>query len=179
MFPVYGGKCLSRKAVHNCVKKFSQSLSKFANDARPGADVAETTVRRHSFCGWPISWLFLVCSSFRDQVSRPYGTTAKVIDFYILIFKFFHRSPEDRTFWAEWHKALTEFSRLLISSWINFDLYTVVPKYLNCAIFSKNLVTIFMLRFCPAFLWRNSKILRSIWPLLGKGLVNTSPNLRY
>jgi hypothetical protein len=24
MFPVYGGKCLSRKAVHNWVKKFSQ-----------------------------------------------------------------------------------------------------------------------------------------------------------
>jgi hypothetical protein len=24
MFPVYGGKCLSRKAVHNWVEKFSQ-----------------------------------------------------------------------------------------------------------------------------------------------------------
>jgi hypothetical protein len=22
VFPVYGGKCLSRKAVHNCVEKF-------------------------------------------------------------------------------------------------------------------------------------------------------------
>jgi hypothetical protein len=43
MFPVYGGNCLSRKAVHNCVEKFSQSLSKFANDARAVADVAETT----------------------------------------------------------------------------------------------------------------------------------------
>jgi hypothetical protein len=40
-FLVYGGKCLSRKAVHNWVKKFSQGRSKAANDARPGADVAE------------------------------------------------------------------------------------------------------------------------------------------
>jgi hypothetical protein len=35
MFPVYGGKCLSRKAVHNWVEKFSQGLSKVADDARP------------------------------------------------------------------------------------------------------------------------------------------------
>jgi hypothetical protein len=28
MFPVYGGKCLSHKAVHNWVKKFSQGRSK-------------------------------------------------------------------------------------------------------------------------------------------------------
>jgi hypothetical protein len=27
MFPVYGGKCLSQKAVHNCVKKFSRGRS--------------------------------------------------------------------------------------------------------------------------------------------------------
>jgi hypothetical protein len=32
MFPVYGGKCLSRKAVHNWVEKFSQGRSKSAND---------------------------------------------------------------------------------------------------------------------------------------------------
>jgi hypothetical protein len=29
MFPVYGGNCLSCKAVHNWVKKFSQGRSKF------------------------------------------------------------------------------------------------------------------------------------------------------
>jgi hypothetical protein len=33
MFPVYGGKCLSRKAVHNWVEKFSQGRSKVAGDA--------------------------------------------------------------------------------------------------------------------------------------------------
>jgi hypothetical protein len=37
MFPVYGGKCLSRIAVHNWVDKFSQGGSKVA--------VVETEVR--------------------------------------------------------------------------------------------------------------------------------------
>jgi hypothetical protein len=45
MFLVYSGKCLSRKAIHNWVKKFSQGRSKVAADARPGAEVAETTVK--------------------------------------------------------------------------------------------------------------------------------------
>jgi hypothetical protein len=38
MFPVYGGKCLSRKAVHSWVEKF-QECSKVANDARIDAEV--------------------------------------------------------------------------------------------------------------------------------------------
>jgi hypothetical protein len=44
-FPVYGGTCLSRKAFHNWVEKFSQGRSKVADDARQGAVVAETTVK--------------------------------------------------------------------------------------------------------------------------------------
>jgi hypothetical protein len=36
MFPVYGGKCLLGRVVHNWVKKFSQERSKFADDARLG-----------------------------------------------------------------------------------------------------------------------------------------------
>jgi hypothetical protein len=34
MFPVYGGKCVTRKAVHNWVEKFYQGRSKVADDAR-------------------------------------------------------------------------------------------------------------------------------------------------
>jgi hypothetical protein len=34
IFPVYGGKCLSHKAVHNWVEKFSQGRSKVADDTR-------------------------------------------------------------------------------------------------------------------------------------------------
>jgi hypothetical protein len=33
MFPVYGGKCWSRKAVKNWVEKFSQGRSKIVDDA--------------------------------------------------------------------------------------------------------------------------------------------------
>jgi glutamine synthetase type III len=46
IFRIYDGKCLSRKAVHKWVEIFRQGRSKVANDARLGAEVAETTVRR-------------------------------------------------------------------------------------------------------------------------------------
>jgi hypothetical protein len=52
MFPVYGGKCLSRKEVHKWVEKFSQGRSKNADDARPAAEVAEITVERLLCCGF-------------------------------------------------------------------------------------------------------------------------------
>jgi hypothetical protein len=52
MFPVNGGKCLSCKAVHNWVEKFSQGRSKFADGARPGAEVTETRVKRLLCCGF-------------------------------------------------------------------------------------------------------------------------------
>jgi hypothetical protein len=43
MFSIYGGKCLSRKAVHNWVEKFSQGRPKVADDARPGGSVEVAT----------------------------------------------------------------------------------------------------------------------------------------
>jgi hypothetical protein len=48
MFPVYGGKCLLRKGIHNLVEKISQGRSKVADDARQGAEVAETTFKNTS-----------------------------------------------------------------------------------------------------------------------------------
>jgi hypothetical protein len=44
MFLVYGGKCLSRKAFHNWAEKFFEGRSKVVYEARPGTEVAETTV---------------------------------------------------------------------------------------------------------------------------------------
>jgi hypothetical protein len=38
-FLVYNGKCLSRKAIHIGVEKFSEGRSKVADDAGPGAQV--------------------------------------------------------------------------------------------------------------------------------------------
>jgi hypothetical protein len=46
MFPIYGEKCLSRKAVLSWVKKFSQGCSKVSDDYSPVAEVTETTVKR-------------------------------------------------------------------------------------------------------------------------------------
>jgi transposase len=49
MFPVHGGQCLSRKAVHIWVKKFSEGRSKVPDDARPGRPVeivTEATVQQ-------------------------------------------------------------------------------------------------------------------------------------
>jgi hypothetical protein len=46
MFPAYGGKCLSRKAVHNWVDKSPQGRSKVAGAARPGRPVEAATVQR-------------------------------------------------------------------------------------------------------------------------------------
>jgi hypothetical protein len=51
IFPVYGGKCRSRKAVRNWVDKFSEGRLKAADDARPSVEVAEATVKRLLCCG--------------------------------------------------------------------------------------------------------------------------------
>jgi hypothetical protein len=52
MFAIYVEKCLSRKVVHNWVEKFSQGRSKVADDARPGAEVVGTTLKRLLCCGF-------------------------------------------------------------------------------------------------------------------------------
>jgi hypothetical protein len=51
MFPVYGGKCLSRKAVHMWFEKFSQGRWEVADDARRSAEIAETTFKKRFLCG--------------------------------------------------------------------------------------------------------------------------------
>jgi hypothetical protein len=56
IFPVYAGKCLSCKAVHNWIEKFSQGRSKVADDARPGAEVTETTVKKTSVLWVSTHW---------------------------------------------------------------------------------------------------------------------------
>jgi hypothetical protein len=49
---IYGGKCLSRKAVRNWVEKFSQGRSRVADEARPGAEVVQTTVKNSYAAGY-------------------------------------------------------------------------------------------------------------------------------
>jgi hypothetical protein len=51
IFPVYGRKCLSHKAVQNWVKHFSHGHLKVSDDDQPGAEVAKTTVKK-LLCCW-------------------------------------------------------------------------------------------------------------------------------
>jgi hypothetical protein len=50
MFPGYGGKCLSHKAVPKWVKKFSHGRLKVAEDGRLDTEAVETTVKRLLCC---------------------------------------------------------------------------------------------------------------------------------
>jgi hypothetical protein len=50
-FAVYGRKYLSLKAVHSWFEKLSQGRLKVADDASPGVEVAEITVKR-LLCCW-------------------------------------------------------------------------------------------------------------------------------
>jgi transposase len=43
IFPVYDGQCLSPKAVHSWVQKFSQRRSEVTDDVRPGRPVQTAT----------------------------------------------------------------------------------------------------------------------------------------
>jgi hypothetical protein len=52
MIPVYGGRCLSRKAVYSWVEKFTQRRSKVADVVGPDAEVTETTVKKFLCCGF-------------------------------------------------------------------------------------------------------------------------------
>jgi hypothetical protein len=54
MFPVYGGKCVSRKAVHNCVKKRGKSFADDEEVETGSAEVAETTVKNFYAAGFDI-----------------------------------------------------------------------------------------------------------------------------
>jgi hypothetical protein len=44
------------------------------------------------------------------------------------MFTYLDRKLEDKRFYAEWKQALRDFSLLLISSWIQFWDFRVVPK---------------------------------------------------
>jgi hypothetical protein len=56
MFSVYSGKCLSCKAVHNWVKKFSQGCSKVADVAQSGRHVETATEAKTSVLWVSMHW---------------------------------------------------------------------------------------------------------------------------
>jgi hypothetical protein len=52
MFPPYGGKCLSRKAVHNWFEKFSNDVRISQMMLGADAEMPEATVKRLLCCGF-------------------------------------------------------------------------------------------------------------------------------
>jgi hypothetical protein len=58
---------------------------------------------------------------------------------------------EDKRFWRQRYQAFPNSDLLLIPSWMQFWFVSVILKYLNFDTFSKALLAILMLRFCPAF----------------------------
>jgi hypothetical protein len=67
IFPVYGGKCLLRKAVHNWVKKFSRGRSKFVDNAGPGRPVVST----EATVQWVEEFIRAVRRIMIDSVTTP------------------------------------------------------------------------------------------------------------
>jgi hypothetical protein len=56
IFPANDGKILLHRAVHKCVGKSCQGRSKVGDDDRPGAEVAETTVKIFVRCVFRKRW---------------------------------------------------------------------------------------------------------------------------
>jgi hypothetical protein len=84
MFPVYDGKCLSREAIHKWAKKFSRGHSIVANTARLGVEVAKTTVKRLSGCG------FRCTGKAMRQMYQCWRICREINFFYRLEYQMFH-----------------------------------------------------------------------------------------
>jgi hypothetical protein len=76
------------------------------------------------------SYTLSLCSSLnmRDPVSHPYKITGRILVLYILTFTFLDSRGEDKRLWTEWQQAFPEFSLLLISSFMQFDLLELFPN---------------------------------------------------
>jgi hypothetical protein len=59
-------------------------------------------------------------------------------------------------------QSFPEFNLFLTSSWMQFRSVTVIPQYSNFAIFSKDLLKLSKLRFCPGF-WRQVINIHSVF----------------
>ena len=104
----------------------------------------------------PISNTLSLCSTLdRNQVLYPHKTTLKIIALYILNFTFLHSTCEDSDFRLNgsrnsWNLICTSLHFTSLHStplhFINsVSCVTVVPRYLNSATFSEDLLPILMI----------------------------------
>ena len=119
----------------------------------------------------PLNTLFSDTLSVRSSlyvsyhVLNPYKTTGKIIVLCMLIFKYLDNKVEDKRFFTKWQQAFPDFILHLISSWREFWFVKFVPKYLNSSTYSKDLISIFILWFLPAYRSRD-KAMHVILPAL-------------
>jgi hypothetical protein len=98
MFPVYVGKCLPCKAVHNWVEKLSQGRLKVTDDAQPVAEVAETTVEGLLCCGFrrsgkAMGHVYQCCWRIRREINIFPGSDSTRFPFYTYFCDLFTDSP--------------------------------------------------------------------------------------
>jgi transposase len=106
-FPVYGGKYLSRKAVHNWVEKFSQGRSEVADDARSGRSVeiaTEVTVQKVEVLirGDRRITIDSVATTRGCSHGLAYSTMHDYLMFRKVCARWVPREEKDRERWTEW-----------------------------------------------------------------------------
>jgi hypothetical protein len=113
----------------------------------------------------PHSWTpsAYVHPSLRETMFHTHtNEQAKLFILYILIFIFLVSKLEDCT---EWQHKLPDFNLILIFSWVKIWSVRVVPKHLNCSMFSKDLLTIFFVVTLPACLSQHVNLYLVFAPL--------------
>jgi len=73
------------------------------------------------------------------------------------MFKVLEGRREYKGLWTEWQHAFPKFN-LLLTSWMQFSLVTVVPNYMNFVTFSKDSLAVSKLWFCRAFWWQDTTL---------------------
>jgi hypothetical protein len=105
--------------------EYSSSSSSLCSLLHPS--VASSLLGPNILLSTLFSNILSLCSScsVTDQLSHPYKTTGKIIVLCTLIFVFLDSNLEHKRFCTEWYQALSDFSLLLISSWMQFRFFNV------------------------------------------------------
>jgi hypothetical protein len=132
MLPVYGGNCLSRKAVHNWAEEFSLERSEVPDDARAGAEVTETSVKWLLCCGFrrigkAMGQVYQCWWRICRQINVSFQVRISHVLRFISICDLFTDSPPYIQTMCLEHVRITETNRSLESSVWPFPIYLLLP----------------------------------------------------
>jgi hypothetical protein len=111
-------------------KLWSSSLCNFLNSPVTSSLLGQNILLRSLF-----SNTLSLCSSLnvRDQVSRPYKTTGRIMVLYSYILTFKLLDSRKAKDWTEYQQAFSEFDLFFIFSWMQSWPVSILLKYLNFA----------------------------------------------